>query len=138
MDVLDLPKLAAAAMVGAAAVTALPRLAHPSDVVTLKLEWIGSDRTKAVESLVLRTVIGETTESRQGTRTVEATPMLSPAGDGTVMVKLKVVDAATTGDESLNTSVRTAPGETVVVMGTSKKDGRSVSERMLFLTATPQ
>ena len=135
MDLSSAPKLVAAALLGGAAVTSLPRAASAPDVVVLKLEWIDSGKTKSSDSLDLRTVVGETTEVRQGTRKVEATPLRTP--DGTMTTRLKVVDTAKDAPEELSTTVRAEPGETNVVMGTVRKKDRSSEERLFFLTARP-
>ncbi len=115
--------------------TSLPRTVSAPDVVVLKLEWIASGKTKSSDSLDLRTTVGETTEVRQGTRKVEATPEKSP--DGTITIKLKVIDTAKDAPEELITTVRAEPGETNVVMGTVRKKDRSSEERLFFLTARP-
>ena len=137
MDLALAPKLLAAALVGGAVATSLPRPAPVRDAVLLKLEWIGTGNgPKEVQALVLRTLLERPTTLAQGFRSIEATPTL--AEDGTYLVKLKVTTLRPKAlPETLDTEVRSASGETIAVMGETKKSGKSSEERLFFLTTTP-
>ncbi|RYG23389.1 hypothetical protein EON82_14170 [bacterium] len=130
MDIASLPKIVAAAVIGATAAATLPKLSA-KDTVLLRFEWAGSMDKKYTESLVLRASIDEPTTVRQGSRTVEVQPAFS--GDGNYVVRLQLKDE----QESLSTSVRAESGETLMIMGRTKKDGKSVQEKLLFLTVSP-
>jgi hypothetical protein len=137
MDLTLAPKLTAAALLGAAVATSLP---HPSKVdkgVLLRLEWIGTGKgPKDSQSIVLRTLLSKPTTLTQGYRTIVAEP--ARAEDGSYLVKLKVTSLPHKGEgETLDTMVRSESGETNVVMGDVRKDGRTVHERLFFLTTTP-
>lgn len=132
MDVSLAPKLIAAALVGATATAVLPKAAPASNSVVLKLEWVQSDKSHHSESLILRAMLDRQTTYRQGNRVIDATPSI--AEDGTVLVKLNVDDV---GVETLSTQVHAVQGETTVIMGTTKRDGRATHERLLFLTVDP-
>ena len=120
------------AVVGSVATTAPCAAKSPGSVV-LKAEWIESGHEKRSESVVLRAVFGEKSTIRQGVRTLEATPEM----DGrNITVHLRVADASGAPEE-LTTDVHTEPGETCLLTGTTKKEGKESRERLLFLTATP-
>ena len=135
MDIALAPKLAAAAFLGATVATALARRAAPrTDGVMLKLEWIATGEKKRSESVVLRTLLDRPTVLRQPSRTIEVQPCLGENGDYTVGLKLARSEVG--APSFLDTQVKTHDGETVVVMGTTSKEGRKSAERLLFLTAT--
>lgn len=137
MDLTLAPKLIAAALVGAAVATSLPHASKPNEGALLRLEWIGTGKgPKESQSIVLRTLLSKPTILTQGFRTIVAEP--TRAEDGSYLVKLKVTSLLPKNEpEILDTVVRSASGETNVVMGDVRKNGKTVHERLFFLTTTP-
>lgn len=135
MDIGSTPKILAAALVGATVATTLSQPSR-NDTVLLRFEWAGNSGKNSTESLVLRATLNEPTVVQQGARTVEAQPSIGE--DGTYFVRLKLKDASKVDEqESLTTSVHAQSGETLMIMGRTKKDGKSVQENLLFLTVSP-
>lgn len=134
MDTSLAPKLLAAALIGTGANAARQEAPPSRDGVMLKLEWVQMGSAKKTENVVLRAALDRATTLRQPNRTVEVTPSLVQGNAYTVDLKLSTVNERGVPEE-LNTQIRLGQGETVVVMGTSSKDGKAVAERLLFLTA---
>lgn len=137
VDIAATPKILAAALLGATIATSLPHPQNRSDGVMLKLEWVESGGKKRSESVTLRAPLERPTTLRQPRRNIEVQPNLSGTGDGSYSVDLNVSTFEGGATATLNTQVRLHEGETVVVMGTIDKEGRSSSEKLLFLTASP-
>lgn len=137
MDMAAMPKIVAAFAIGAAiAAPARQAISASSDKdsVLITLEWIGTDGGRTSEKLTLRTAVNVPTVTRQGTRTVEVTPL--PSVDGSVDVRLNIVGSNNKGAaDELNTLVHAKSGDTNVVMASATKGGRDAKERMIFLTA---
>ena len=135
MDIRSTPKIFAVALVGASVATALPKLSAPNTVL-LRFEWAGNSGKKSTESLVLRATLDEPTTVQQGPRTVEVQPTV--AEDGNYFVRLKLKDDTKRDEpEALTTSIHAQSGETLMIMGRTKKDGKTVQESLLFLTVSP-
>ena len=135
MDLGSFPKILAAALVGATVATTLPRRSDGRTVL-LRFEWAGKSGKKATESLVLRATLDEPTTVQQGARTVEVQPSITDVGNYYVQLKLKD-DSNKDEREALTTSIHAQSGETLMIMGRTKKDGKSVQESLLFLTVSP-
>ena len=134
MDIGSTPKILAAALVGATVATTLPRRTS-GDTVMLRFEWARNGK-KSTESLTLRAVLDQPTTVQQGPRMVEAQPSI--VDDGTYVVHLKLKDDSRKDEEeSLTTSVHAQSGETLMIMGRTKKNDRSTQESLLFLTVSP-
>lgn len=134
MDTSLAPKLLAAALVGTGIQAARPDATLRGDAVMLKLEWIQTGSRQKSENVSLRAALDRPTLLRQTDRTIQVTPSLGSGGSYTVDLKLSTVNERGI-PEQLDTQIRLTQGETVVVMGTSTKDGKAVAERLLFLTA---
>lgn len=100
--------------------------------ISIKLEWVSSV-PRATENVTLLVDQGYTAATTQGGRSVKVGSTLN--ADKTVTVNLRITGPS---KESIETELTTQPGETRVVQAVVTRKGKESTERLLFVTATPQ
>ena len=122
---------AVAIVVGSGA-QAQPTKATTPRTVSVKLEW-ASTSPRGTDHITLAVDQGYTATASQGGRNVKVTSVVNP--DNTVTINLRVNGP---NAESLETEFTSQSGETKVVQAVRTMKGKDSTERLLFVTATPQ
>jgi hypothetical protein len=109
----------------------VPRGVPETAAVAIKLEWV-TNAPRATEQLTVVVDDEEEATVREAGRTVQVKPSVNP--DGTILLRLKVTGLA---NDVLDTAFTVPKEETRVVQAITRKNGRDVKERLLFVTVTP-